>query len=368
MGGWPKLKYEIGKTDSDEDGIPDYWEQKNGLNINEKDSHLNNLNEHFSNVEVYANSLIDNTPKITQINGEDFHFVVDATGNGDFKTVQEAIDAVPNFRKTETKIFIKNGIYKEKLVLAASKTNITFVGEDKFKTILTHDDYAQKHNAFGEEMGTTGSTSFFVFGDNFKAKNITFENSAGPVGQAVAVRVDGDKVIFENCRFLGNQDTLYLHGNNSRQYYKDCYIEGTVDFIFGWSTGYFENCEIYCKNNGYVTAASTNKDTKYGFVFKNCKITGNAAEASFYLGRPWRDYAQTVWIDCYMDQLIKPEGWHNWGKPHAEETTFYAEYNTSGPGASNQRVKWAKHITKKDLDHFSKKNVLGGTDHWEPKL
>ncbi|MFV0539853.1 MAG: pectinesterase family protein, partial [Aestuariibaculum sp.] len=322
VGGWPILKSEKVKTDSDEDGIPDYWEQKNGLNPKEKDSHLNSLNKYYSNVEVYANSLIDSTSQMTQIDGKDFHFVVDATGNGNFKTVQEAIDAVPNFRKVETKIFIKNGVYKEKLVLPTSKTNITFVGEDKFKTILTHDDYAQKHNTFGEEMGTTGSTSFFVFGDNFKAKNITFENSAGPVGQAVAVRVDGDKVIFENCRFLGNQDTLYLHGNNSRQYYKDCYIEGTVDFIFGWSTGYFENCEIYCKNNGYVTAASTNKDTKYGFVFKNCKITGSAEKATFYLGRPWRDYAQTVWIDCYMDKLIKPEGWHNWNKPQAEETTF----------------------------------------------
>lgn len=368
VGGWPFLKSEEAKTDTDEDGIPDYWEQKKGLKINEKDSHLNSLNKHYSNIEVYANSLIDSAPQLTQINGEDFHFVVDASGNSNFKTVQEAIDAVPNFRKTETKIFIKNGIYKEKLVLAASKTNITFVGEDKFKTILTHDDYAQKHNIFGEEMGTTGSTSFFVFGDNFKAKNITFENSAGPIGQAVAVRVDGDKVIFENCRFLGHQDTLYLHGNNSRQYYKDCYIEGTVDFIFGWSTGYFENCEIFCKSNGYVTAASTNKDTKYGFVFKDCKITGSASENTFYLGRPWRDYAQTVFIDCYMDKHIKPEGWHNWGKPHAEETTFYGEYNSTGPGASKERVKWAKNISKKHLEHFSKKNVLGGTDNWIPEL
>ncbi|UKM66481.1 pectinesterase family protein [Flavobacteriaceae bacterium GSB9] len=368
VGGWPKLKHEMGKPDSDEDGIPDYWENKNGLNPNVKDSDLNTIDQNYSNIEVYANSLIDRTPKLTKINDEDFHFVVNANGSGDFKTVQEAIDAVPDFRKTETKIFIKNGIYKEKLVLPSSKINVTFVGEDKNKTILTNDDYAKKQNAFGEEMGTTGSSSFFVFGNNFKAKNITFENSAGPIGQAVAVRVDGDKVIFENCRFLGFQDTLYLHGNNSRQYYKDCYIEGTVDFIFGWSTGYFENCEIYCKSNGYVTAASTDKNTKYGFVFKGCKITGNANEATFYLGRPWRDYAQTVFIDCYMDKHIKPEGWHNWGKSHAEKTTFYGEYNSSGPGASNKRVKWSKKISEKDLEHYSKKNVLGGTDNWIPEL
>ncbi|MFL1013449.1 pectinesterase family protein [Flavisericum labens] len=368
VGGWPKLKNKIGKTDSDKDGIPDYWEEQNGLNPIEKDSKLNSLNEQYSNVEVYANSLIDTTPKLTEVNGKTYHFVVDPSGKGNFKTVQKAIDAVPDFRKTETKIFIKNGIYKEKLVLPASKTNVTFVGEDKNKTILTNDDYAQKHNTFGEEMGTTGSTSFFVFGDNFKAKNITFENSAGPIGQAVAVRVDGDKVIFENCRFLGNQDTLYLHGSNSRQYYRDCYIEGTVDFIFGWSTGYFENCEIFCKNNGYVTAASTNQNTEYGFVFKNCKITGSADEATFYLGRPWRDYAQTVFIDCYMDHHIKPEGWHNWGKPHAEETTFYAEHNSYGPGASKTRVNWAKKISRKDLSRFNKEKVLGGTDNWNPEL
>jgi len=368
VGGWPILKNEIGKTDSDEDGIPDYWEEKNGLNPNQKDSSLNTLDENYSNLEVYANSLIITSKKLTKINGETFHYVVDSKGNGDFKTVQEAINAIPDFRKKETKIYIKNGIYREKLVLPASKTNVTFTGEDKNKTILTYDDYAKKLNKFGEEIGTTGSTSFFVFADNFKAQNITFENSAGPIGQAVAIRVDGDKVIFENCKFIGNQDTLYLHGNNSRQYYKNCYIEGTVDFIFGWSTGYFENCEIFCKNKGYITAASTDKNTKYGFVFKNCKITGSAEADTFYLGRPWRDYAQTVFIDCYMDKLIKPEGWHNWNKPQAEETTFYAEYNTSGPGASKERVKWAKQLSKEKAMHFSKENVLQGADNWMPQL
>jgi len=174
-----------------------------------------------------------------------YHFIVSKDGKGDFKTVQEAINAIPDFRKNETRIFIKNGTYKEKLVLPASKTHVTFVGEDVLNTVITYDDYAQKLNRFDEEMGTTGSTSFFIFGDNFKAENLTFQNDAGPVGQAVAVRVDGDKAVFLNCRFLGNQDTLYLHGRDSRQYYKNCYIEGTIDFIFGWSTVVFEDCEIY---------------------------------------------------------------------------------------------------------------------------
>ncbi|KJD31092.1 pectin methylesterase [Tamlana nanhaiensis] len=368
VGGWPELKSSEAKTDTDNDGIPDDWETQNNLNPSANDSNLNSLNADYTNIELYANSLTKVLPQEKEINGEKFHFIIDAEGNGDFTTVQEAINAVPDFRKNETKFYIKNGVYKEKLVLPTSKTNITFVGEDKLKTIITHDDYAKKLNSFGEEMGTTGSTSFFIFGDNFKAKNITFENSAGTVGQAVAVRVDGDKAVFVNCRFLGNQDTLYLHGNDSRQYYKDCYIEGTVDFIFGWSTGYFENCEIYCKNKGYVTAASTNENTKFGFVFKDCKITGSAEEHSFYLGRPWRDYAKTVFINCDMGNLIKPEGWHNWGKPHAEVTTFYAEYKSTGAGASKKRVKWAKKITKKDLENFSIKNVLGGDDDWNSEF
>lgn len=368
VGGWPLLKSEKPKEDTDKDGIPDNWENKNKLDSKKNDANLNTLDKDYTNIEVYSNSIVFLTSSLTTINGIDYHFVVNSDGSADFKTVQEAIDAVPDFRKKETKIYIKNGIYKEKLVLPTSKTNVTFVGENKNETILTYDDFAQKHNKFGEEMGTTGSTSFYVFGDNFKAKNITFENSAGPIGQAVAVRVDGDKVIFENCNFLGNQDTLYLHGDKSRQYYKDCYIEGTVDFIFGWSTGFFENCEIYCKNKGYVTAASTNQNTTHGFVFKNCKLTGSALENTFYLGRPWRDYAQTVWIDCYMAKHIKPEGWHNWNKPNAEQTTFYAEYNSSGPGASKKRVKWAKKLSEKESKSYNKETILKGSDNWVPEI
>ncbi|WP_308991064.1 pectinesterase family protein [Mariniflexile litorale] len=368
VGGWPTLKSVKPKEDLDSDGMPDDWEIQNKLDLKTNDAISNTLDNNYTNIEVYSNYLINAPLKEEVINNKDFDFVVDSKGHGDFYTVQEAINAIPDFRKNETKIFIRNGIYKEKIVLPSSKTNVTLIGENKDTTILTFDDYAKKLNTFGEEMGTTGSTSFFIFGNDFKAKNITFENSAGNIGQAVAVRVDGDRVIFENCNFLGNQDTLYCHGDDSRQYYKDCYIEGTVDFIFGWSTAFFENCEIFCKSKGYITAASTNKDTEYGFVFKNCKLTGTALENTFYLGRPWRDYAKTIWIDCYMDKHIKPEGWHNWGKPNAEQTTFYVEYNTSGPGASNKRVDWAKKISEKETETFSLKNVLKGSDNWLPTL
>lgn len=296
----------------------------------------------------------------TSVQAKAYDFVVAKDGSGDFTTVQEAINAVPDFRKNPTTIYIKNGIYKEKLVLPASKTSVYFIGEDVKRTVLTHDDYASKKNRFGEEMGTTGSSSFFIFGDDFSAENITFENSSGPVGQAVAVRIDGDRVMFNNCRFLGFQDTLYPHGKNSRQYYKNCYIEGTVDFIFGWSTAVFEDCVIFCKgDSGYVTAASTLEGTPFGFVFLNCRITGSAPANSFYLGRPWRPFAKTVFINSFLDKQIKPEGWHNWNKPDAEKTTFYAEYNSKGPGsAPQQRVKWADLLTAEQAKAYSLKNIF----------
>ncbi|MFY0688552.1 MAG: pectin esterase [Cyclobacteriaceae bacterium] len=279
------------------------------------------------------------------LRGQDADFIVAKDGAGDFTTVQAAIDAVPHLRKERTFILIKKGTYRERLLLPTTKQKVSFVGEDRDETILVFGDYASKLNRFGEPMGTSGSSSFYVFGDEFHASNITFQNDAGPVGQAVAVRVDGDKVKFENCRFLGNQDTLYPHGKSSRQYYKNCYIEGTVDFIFGWSTALFEDCEIFCKSKGYITAASTEQSSSYGFVFKHCRITGNAPDGSVYLGRPWRDYARTVFIDCDLSEVIHPAGWHNWNNPVKEQTAFYAEYNSSGPGGdSTQRVNWSQSL------------------------
>lgn len=291
-------------------------------------------------------------------------FVVAADGSGDFKTVQQAINAVPDFRKNITVIFIKNGIYKEKLVLAGSKARIKFVGESVEKTILTYDDYNAKKNVFGEDMGTSGSSSFYIYGDEFSAENITFQNSSGPVGQAVAVWVAGDKVQFKNCRFLGYQDTLYTYGYKSRQYYKDCYIEGTVDFIFGSSTAVFENCEIFCKKSGYITAASTHDSTKYGYVFMDCRITGNGGSGSFYLGRPWRPYAKTVFIRCDMGEFIHPDGWNNWGKESNEKTAYYAEYKNTGAGyIPKKRVSWSHQLTENEVKEYEIEKIFDG---WLP--
>lgn len=292
---------------------------------------------------------------------ESYDFIVAQDGSGDFRTLQDAFNAVPDFRKKQTRILLRKGVYKEKLTLATSKTNVRLMGEDLTRTVVTYDDYASKKNRFGEEMGTTGSSSFFVFADDFHAENITFENSAGPVGQAVAVRIAGDRVMFQHCRFLGHQDTLYPFGEKSRQYYKDCYIEGTVDFIFGWSTAVFDHCTIFCKKpGGYVTAASTPETTAHGFVFLDCKVTGDAPEGSFYLGRPWRPWAKTVFIRCYLDKQIKKEGWHNWDKPDAEKTAYYAEYASSGPGAaSTTRVPWAHTLTGAEAAAYTVEAILG---------
>jgi len=261
--------------------------------------------------------------------------VVDVNGTGDFTAVQAAINSISFLKTEKVTIFIKNGIYKEKLEIPDNKNNITLIGESKAEVILTYDDYASKKNSVGQNIGTSGSASFIITGNDFKAQNITFENSSGPVGQAVAVRIDGDKVIFDNCKFLGFQDTLYPRSGTSRQYYKNCYIEGTTDFIFGASTAVFDQCEIFSKKGGsYITAANTPENSAYGFVFLNCKLTTNSVNNSFYLGRPWRNYAKTVFIKCEMAGHIKPEGWHNWSKPEAETTTFYAEYMSTGVGGN----------------------------------
>ncbi|PWG82306.1 pectinesterase family protein [Pararcticibacter amylolyticus] len=299
------------------------------------------------------------------LSAQERHFTVAQDGSGDFKTVQEAINAVPDFRKVQTVIFIKNGVYKEKLLLAPSKRMVRLIGESPDKTILTYDDYASKKNRFGEEMGTSGSASFYIYGDDFSAENITFANSSGPVGQAVAVWSAGDRMKFKNCRFLGFQDTLYTYGYGSRQYFFNCYIEGTVDFIFGSSTAVFKDCDIFCKKQGYVTAASTPDSVKYGYVFMNCRIRGDGSVNSFYLGRPWRPFSKVVFMNCDLGKHIRPEGWHNWDKVSNEKTSFYAEYNNRGEGfRPKQRVAWSHQLTKEEAGEYTLEKVFRG---WNPE-
>ncbi|MGY5251687.1 pectinesterase family protein [Sphingobacterium spiritivorum] len=295
-----------------------------------------------------------------------YDYIVAQDGSGQFKTVQEALNAVPDFRKTVTTIYIKNGIYKEKLILAGSKQNVRLIGEQVEKTILTYDDFAQRKNTFGEEKGTSGSSSVYLYGDGFVAENITFQNSAGPVGQAVAVWVASDRAVFSNCRFLGFQDTLYTYGKGSRQYYYNCYIEGTVDYIFGSSTAWFEECELYCKNSGYITAASTPDTVAYGYVFNKCRVTGDKDTKRFYLGRPWRPYAKVIFMNTQLPAFIVSEGWHNWGKESNEQTVLYAEYNNTGAGSLSQnRVKWSHQLSE---DEAKKVTLEAVFKDWNPLL
>ncbi|MCD8042156.1 MAG: pectinesterase family protein [Tannerellaceae bacterium] len=292
-----------------------------------------------------------------------YDFVVAQDGSGDFFTVQEAINAVPDFRKqARTRILVRSGIYKEKLIVPECKINIYLTGEPG--TIITYDSYADKLNRFGEQTTTSGSPSCYIYGHNFTAENITFENSSGPVGQAVAVMVKADRAVFRKCRFLGFQDTLYTYGSN-RQYFEDCYIEGTVDFIFGGSTAVFNRCTIHSKRKGYLTAPSTPEGKPYGYVFLDCRITADEGVGRVYLSRPWRPFAKAVFIRCELGSHILPEGWHNWNKPEAEKTIFYAEYQSRGEGAApGSRAPFSSQL--QDISLYSIEQVLGGSDNWDP--
>jgi len=316
--------------------------------------------------------------------------IVAADGSGDYKTIGQALLALENERETGKRsfIFVKKGVYREKLHI--EKPNITLIGEDAESTVITWDDYARKLFDNGEEYGTFNSYTVLITGDGFEARNITFENSAGSgliKGQALAAYVDADCAVFRNCRFKGHQDTLFTAplppkpvlkngfkgpGENRERkmqshYYENCTIEGDVDFIFGSATAVFKDCTIISLDrgepeggvNGYITAASTPEGTKYGYVFINCRLLGQCKPSTVYLGRPWRNFAKTVFINCFMDDHIKSEGWHNWDKPESEKTVFYAEYNSYGPGAkTDRRVSWAKILTEEEAAEYTAEKIL----------
>ncbi len=289
-------------------------------------------------------------------------FTVAKDGSGDFKTIQEAVNSIRDWSEVQVPIYVKKGVYKEKLIIPAQKSRISLIGEDKDQTIITFDDYSGKNG-----INTYTSHTVLVQGNDFIAENITFENSAGPVGQAVALHVEADRVVVRNCKILGNQDTLFPSADTSRQYYLNCYIEGTTDFIFGAATVVFENCHIHSKKNSYITAASTTQAQQFGFVFLNCKLTADLNAQKVYLGRPWRPYARTVFIQTNMDKHILPEGWHVWNNNENHLKTFYAEYGSYGPGfVKENRVKWSKQLTKKEAKQYTLKNIFKGTANWMP--
>lgn len=292
---------------------------------------------------------------------------VDAKGRGDFLTVQEAVNSVPDHNDKPVTIYIRKGVYEEKLLIPKEKTFIRLVGEDNYETILTFSDNALKPGPEGKPMGTFKSGSTIVHADDFRAENLTFRNSSGPgTGQAVAAFMNGDRMVFKNVRFLGDQDTLYT--GPGRHYYVHCYLEGDVDFLFGPATAVFERCHLHCKRDGaYLTATNTPEDQPYGYVFLDCSVSGTPGAANIYLGRPWRDFAAVAFIRTWMDGSIAPAGWHNWSLPHREETSRYTEYGTWGPGASTaNRVDWARYLTEEEAAAYDPAVILAGSDNWSP--
>ncbi|NOT73686.1 MAG: pectin esterase [Cyclobacteriaceae bacterium] len=290
---------------------------------------------------------------------------VDQSGKGDYKTVQQAFDAVPSGNKNPIIIFVKKGIYKERLTLDTRKDFVTLVGEDKNATILTYNNHTGTILPNGDTVNTWTSASFFIYANDFKAENITFENNAGfTAGQAVAVFAHGDRLAFTNCRFVGFQDVLFCSGPGVKQFYKDCYIEGTTDFIFGPSTAVFQNCHIHSKKKSHVTAASTPREIKFGFVFLDCKLTGDSTLQGVSLGRPWTPYASVAYLRCDIGSHIGPEGWNNWRNPANEQTARYSEYKCTGEGAKKEgRVKWVKELTDEESSKYTLKNIFG---EWNP--
>jgi len=299
-----------------------------------------------------AEKLETKTPK------DDTNIIVAQDGTGDFTKIQDAVNAAKAFPDDRITIFVKNGVYYEKVKIYSWNPKITLIGESREKTIITYDDYFNKINI--GRNSTFHTYTVLVEGNDFFANNLTIQNSSGEVGQAVALNVNANRVVFSNCSFLGNQDTLYTSGEGTKNYFKDCYIEGTTDFIFGDATVLFEDCIVKSKKNSYITAASTPENTAFGYVFKNCKLIADESTDAVYLGRPWRIYAKTVFINCEMGKQIKSEGWHNWSKPEVEKTAFYAEYKCSGEGFQpDKRVSWSHQLRKSEEKKYTIKNILG---------
>lgn len=288
--------------------------------------------------------------------------VVSRDGTGNFRTLQEAIESARAFMDYTVTIYVRNGVYKEKVIVPSWVENIDIIGEDRDKTIITYDDHANIN-----KMGTFRTYTVKVEGSDITFKNLTIENNAAQLGQAVALHTEGDRLKFINCRILGNQDTIYTGAKFTRLYFKDCYIDGTTDFIFGPSTALFEDCIIRSKRNSYVTAASTPKEAKYGYVFKHCKLTAEPGVDKVYLGRPWRPYAYTLFIECELGKHIVSAGWHNWGKQSNEETARYMEYKNTGEGANaSERVAWSKQLTKKEAEAVTVDAIFRTQSNWNP--
>ncbi|WP_438447333.1 pectinesterase family protein [Gorillibacterium sp. sgz5001074] len=295
-------------------------------------------------------------------------WIIAVDGSGDYSSVQAAIDALPEGRTERVELLVRKGVYREKIIIPKGKPPIRMIGEGAEETVLSWGDYARMPGPDGRELGTGRTATLQILSDDFTMEHMTVENTAGhgrPVGQAVALYVLGDRQVFRHVRLLANQDTLYT--GSGRHLYEECYIEGHVDYIFGAATCVFDRCEICSLRGGYITAASTPEGQEYGYVFLDCRLTAKEDEEIVYLGRPWRPFARTLFIRCWMGLHIKREGWDNWGKKDAEQTTRYGEYGSYGPGMQHaDRVGWAVSVTEEEAQSLTVERILSGTDGWRP--
>lgn len=315
-----------------------------------------------------------------------YDIVVSADGHGDYLTVQEAINAAPDYSHSEfTHIRIRAGVYNEMVTIPHNKFRLHISGEGAGKTVISYGKYAkQQWPGRGFNVGTSGSASVYIHSSYVTMEDLTIANSAGEgkdIAQAVALFTDGDFLFFHRCSVIGNQDTVYTYGRYGkdggikRNYFLDCYIEGTTDFIFGPSIAYFENCTIHSKKNSYVTAASTLPGQKYGYVFRGCRLTAAEGIDNCYLGRPWGAYAKTVFIECELGSHIVKEGWHDWEKPGKADTkknSYYAEYKCFGPGAASarERVRWSHQLSDRQAAEYSFEKVMYQSQdgiRWDPR-
>ena len=298
--------------------------------------------------------------------------VVARDGTGEFRTVDEAIEVCRAFMDYHKVIFVKKGVYKEKLIIPSWLQHIEICGEDVNETIITYDDHANVKILLGtaapheQPMGTFRTYTLKIEGNDITLKNITIENNSARLGQAVALHTEGDRIKVIHCRIIGHQDTIYTGVAGTRLFFRDCYICGTTDFIFGPSIAWFEGCTIESLVNSYITAASTPKDQPFGYIFNNCRLTAKEGVNQVYLGRPWRDYGYTLFMNCDLGKHIRPEGWHHWEKQR-EQTARYLEYNNHGEGASTkERVVWSRQLTKKEAVVITPETVFSISDRWNP--
>jgi pectinesterase len=358
----------------------------NGTNTNDNTHLKPNGSVFFARLVV--DELRKNVPELAPVLREDpmdanpvfYDAVIYEDGSGTQTNLQAAIAAAPDNGTNVFSILIKPGTYQGQIAVPQSKKHIKFVGEKAENTILTY-SLNQNESPSPDGWPIYNNAGTVILGNDFSAENITMQNTSGDHGQALALRVDGDHEVFNNCRILGWQDTLMI--NNGRDYFTNCYIAGRVDFIYGSATAVFDHCEIHSRNGGHVTAASTPKDQPFGFVFMNCNLAGDPqpwvspegipantnSPPTADLGRPWRPYASVTYLNCEMGDHIKPEGWNNWRNPTNELTARYAEYNSSGPGANpDKRFKWTKQLTKEEAGKITVESVLGGNDGWNPAM